>query len=124
MPKTNFLQRGRNNELKLNEDYMKQKSGRPVLFGDTIQLYHLKSKKYLSILPKKLAFDERENLKVTLRAGGDPFSWFNVVPRYKIDREGDIIVSGVEILLKASLRQSEYVHVSEKRPRQGLLFNL
>jgi len=105
--------------MKLNETYMKQKSGRPVLFGDTIQLYHVKSKKYLTVLPKKLAVDERENLKVVLNSGGNPYSWINVVPRFKIDREGDNINSGVELLLKAALRQNEFIHVSEKRPRQG-----
>ena len=98
---------------------MKQQSGRPVLFGDTIQLYHVKSKKYLTVLPKKLAADERENLKVVLTSGGNPYSWINVVPRFKIDREGDNINSGVELFLKATLRQNEYIHASEKKPRTG-----
>ena len=98
---------------------MRQNSGKSVLFGDVIQLYHVKSKKYLTILPKTLATDERENLRAELTPDGNPLSWLNVVPRYKIDREGDPVLSGVELLLKVSLRHSEYVHASEKRPRQG-----
>ena len=98
---------------------MSQKTGYPVVFGDTIQLFHQKSRKYLCVLPKSLALDERENLKLELNVDGNPYSWLNLIPRYKVDREGDPIVSGVEVLLKSTLRHSEYVHVSEKKPRQG-----
>ena len=101
---------------------MRQKTGRLVLFGDTIQLFHVKSKKYLNIMPKKPAKDERENLSVTLSPDGNTYSWLNIVPRYKVDREGDVINNGVEFYLKVTLRHSEYIHCSDNKPRQGNTF--
>jgi Inositol 1,4,5-trisphosphate/ryanodine receptor len=62
--------------------------------------------------------DERENLRIVLSPAGNSNSWLNVLPRYKVDREGDVINSGSELYLKVCLRQSEYVHVSDKRPKQ------
>ena len=39
------LVRGRGNEIRMNEVYMKHKIGNNVLFGDTVQLLHVKSRK-------------------------------------------------------------------------------
>ena len=110
------LKRGRENELNLNDTYMKNKMGNSVLFGDTIQLYHMKSKKYITVLPKTLASDERENVKIHLDPEGTPFSWFNVMPRYKVDKEGDVVADRTEVFLKATLRAQEFIHTSEKKP--------
>lgn len=91
---------------------MKQKMGKPVLFGDTVQLLHVKSGKYLTITPGILAKEERENLRVCLDVDGSPFSWLNIIPRFKIDREGDQILSGTEIYLRIAERGNEYVHAA------------
>ncbi len=60
------LQLGFENETILNNRYLEKSIGKPVLFGDTIQLFHVKSKKYISIYPDKLALQERENLRVSV----------------------------------------------------------
>eukprot|EP01032_Pedospumella_encystans_P029966 gene29966-33821_t len=64
------LQRGLENEKKLNDNYMKKKHGQKVNFGDIIQLFHVKSGKYLTIVPEKLAKVERENIHVMLDVNG------------------------------------------------------
>ena len=56
------LKKGRDNETKLNNNYMEKKMGEPVKFGDTIQLFHIKSGKYVTVSPTVLANDERENM--------------------------------------------------------------
>ena len=43
------LERAKKNEQDLNELYMKQRIGTPVLFGDTIQLKHVRSGKYVTV---------------------------------------------------------------------------
>ena len=110
------LTRGYFNENKLNDSYMKNKLGKPVVFGDIIQLYHVKSGKYLQVIPDKLAVSERENISVVLRAGGDIFSWFIITPRYKIDRDGDAVQSGAEMFLKICERRNEFIHVADRDP--------
>lgn len=110
------LQRGRDSENRLNESYMKQKMGTPILFGEIIQLLHLKSGKFLTIVPDQLARDERENIRISLSSEGNSFSWLQLLPRYKIDREGDRILSNTEVLFKVADRPNEYLHCSEKDP--------
>ena len=111
------LERGRDNEIRLNDVYMNNKLGQAVNFGDFIQLYHVKSRKYLVTNPKILAYAERENSKVGLSASGNINSWLQFMPRFKIDREGDRILSGAELYMRIAERPNEYIHAAEKNPR-------
>ena len=90
-----------------------------VAFGDIIQLYHVKSGKYLTVNPKELALTERENSRVFLNAEGDLHSWIQFMPRFKIDREGDRILGNSEVYVQLAERPSEYVHMAEKAPAKG-----
>eukprot|EP01035_Chromulina_nebulosa_P042246 gene42246-57196_t len=90
------LERGRANENVLNEQYLKQKHGQVVLFGDVVQLFHVKSRKYLQVLTGKLARVERENTRVALDVNGSTLSWVQIYPRFRIDKEGDRILTNTE----------------------------
>ena len=81
----------------------------------------MKSGKYLTILPDQLAKDERENLRIVLNPDGSSFSWIQLVPRYKIDREGDLIQSNAEVFFRVAEKQNEYVHAAETDPQPGKL---
>ena len=87
------LKTGKDNENTLNDNYMAQHMGKPVLFGDVVQLLHVKSGKFISVVPDKLASQERENIYANLSKGGSIYSWLQILPRYRIDREGDKILS-------------------------------
>ena len=113
------LKKGRNNETKLNNDYMKKRIGEPVKFGDVIQLFHCKSGKYVTVQAHTLANDERENMCVQLDGQGSIYSWLVVTPRFKIDREGDVVQNASEMFLKVSERLNEYIHCSERTPMRG-----
>ena len=110
------LVRGKGNEIRMNEVYMKHKIGNNVLFGDTVQLLHVKSRKYLTVKPGVVARDERENMSVYLSSEGDQYSWIQLLPRYKIDREGDRISNNTEVVMHVSERQSEHIHCSDRAP--------
>ena len=84
------------------------------------QLLHVKSSKFITVIPDKLASHERENMVVTLSDRGSVFSWLQVLPRYKIDREGDRILSGTEVILRVCERPNEFIHCSDRQPRPGL----
>lgn len=110
------LARGKENEIKMNDSFMKLKTGNEVLFGDTVQLRHYKSGNFITIKPSELARDERENMCVYLSSDGTQMSWLSLVPRYKIDREGDRISTNTDMLLKLAERNSEYIHCADKNP--------
>lgn len=112
------LLRGKENESNLNRSVMQSKTGNTLFFGDTIQLYHIKSKKYITAIDD-LARDERENMKVTLNHDGSVFSWLKVVPRFKINRDGEPVVNGTEVLLKFSERNNEFLHSADRPPPRG-----
>ena len=83
------------------------------------QLLHVSSGKYLTVIPDSLADDERDNIKVGLNVGGNPLSWFQVSPRYKIDKDGDRVMTNAEVYLKVAERGNEYIHLAERDPKPG-----
>ena len=113
------LKRGRDNEKKLNDGYLKNKTGINVVFGDVIQLFHVKSMKYLKVLNGKLAKDERENMRIALDSHGDSSSWIQLLPRYKIHREGDNIQTKLEVILSVADRKNEFIHCADRKPQPG-----
>lgn len=87
--------------------------------SNTSQLFHVKSGKYLKVIPDQLAKDERENIRIVLDPQGNSFSWIQVIPRYKIDREGDRVLNASEIYLKISERSNEFIHRADRPPLPG-----
>ena len=115
----NALRKGRDNEQMLNESYLRKKMGDPVLFGDVIQLMHVKSGKYLTVMDSELAHDEKENMRLVLMPYGNMLSWIQVSPRYKINKDGDRILSETETKLGVFERSGEFVHCASKTPKPG-----
>ena len=110
------LAKGKSNEIKMNETFMKLKMSNLVLFGDIVQLRHVKSGKFLTMNPGVLARDERENVQVSLNKDGSSLSWFTLMPRYKVDHVGDKINSNTELVLVAAERPTESLRCSDKAP--------
>ena len=115
----NALTKGTDNEVRLNDNYMVANVGKAVNFGDVIQLFHLKSRKYLIVNPKELATVERENSRVYLDASGNVHSWIQFMPRFKIDKEGDRILGNSEVYIRLAERPTEHIHSAEKAPKKG-----
>eukprot|EP01031_Cornospumella_fuschlensis_P043163 gene43163-52757_t len=113
------LVKGKDNETSLNKTVMKNKTGNVICFGDTIQLLHVKSNKFVTVEPTDLARDERENMRVRLTHDGSVLSWLKVMPRFKINREGEPLTNNTEILLKVAERANEYLHCADRPPPKG-----
>jgi hypothetical protein len=109
----NMLKRGVQNEIALNNKYTIQKHEETLCFGDVIQLRHAKSGQFVTIIPDELARDEKENIKISLTQDGNPYSWFQVLPRFKINHEGDTVFDEDEVILKIVERANEYVHTAD-----------
>ena len=113
------LENGCNNEVRLNNIYLQKQSGKSLHFGDVVQLFHLKSQKYLTVDPKQLATYERENSRLVLTVDGNIYSWLKLMPRYKIDRVGDRIRSGADVYISVVEKPSEFIRVADVAPRPG-----
>jgi hypothetical protein len=101
-------------ENKLNERLMSLKTGKPVVFGDVIQLRHVKTKGFLTISSNQLAKHEKENMRVEIDSNGNPLSWLEFMPRFKYDKEGQQIVHENECHIRVHERPSEFVHAARK----------
>jgi hypothetical protein len=101
-------------ENKLNERLMTLKTGKPVVFGDVIQLRHVKTKGFLTISSNQLAKHEKENMRVEIDSHGNPLSWLEFMPRFKYDKEGQQIVHENECHIRVHERPSEFVHAARK----------
>ena len=108
------LQRAAITENLLNKKLMAMKIGKPVAFGDVVQLLHVKSQTYLTVSSTTLAKQERENLQVYFDTTGNTMSWLEFMPRYKYDREGQHISSDTETYIRVHENSSDYIHAARK----------
>lgn len=108
------LQKDAFHEVRLNEKLMGMKLGKPIAFGDVIQLRHVKSKKFITVNGSVLAKHERENLKVSLDELGDTLSWIECMPRSKFDREGQHVMNNSELFLRVHEKPDEFLHCAKR----------
>ena len=108
------------NEDRINEKLMSMKHGKPVAFGDIIQLRHYLSKKFITVSTTSLAKVERRNMRVSLQMRGDNMSWLEFMPRYKYDREGQYISDESELYIRLHERPSEYIHAARKSSKYAI----
>jgi len=107
------LERSKMNEAAMNKRQMEANIGNQLKFGQTIQLLHRKSQKYLTVDSMVVASHERENLRVYLSDEGNALSWFNLKPWFKIDRENADMESNAAVYLQVAERSQEQIHSSE-----------
>ena len=107
------LKRGKAYEDTQNAATNQAKRGKPVNFGDTIQLLHVNSGKFLTVRSEKVAEAERENLSVCLDASGSIMSHLIMIARLKIDEESGLLANNTGIFLKIAEREREFVHCSD-----------
>lgn len=110
------LHRAALTEQKLNENMMSLKFGKPILFGDSIQLRHMKTKQFLTVSKNELARQERENMKVTLTESGNILSSLVFISRFKSDKDGTPVYADSETFLAVHDKIGEYIHVAKRHP--------
>jgi hypothetical protein len=100
-------------EIRVNEDEAKRMRGTPLLYGDVVQLKHVRSGKILSLTkgtgrkPGTFADEVIDN--------GDEGSWFKMMPGFKVRAEGDQVVVTDQIQLqnvkKSSPENQIFLHL-------------
>ncbi|GBG32793.1 Inositol 1,4,5-trisphosphate receptor [Hondaea fermentalgiana] len=89
----------------------------------TIQLQHVKSGKFLSMSPKKVARIRKDCLMVDLQDQGSELSWFQILPRFKVRAEGARVYAGDQIFLRSVKFPDYYLNSTQEtvpRPLQNI----
>ena len=95
-----------------NKDSQRRLSGRPVKYGDIVQLQHDFTDMYLSMNAKKSAVLSYDNLRLELRQDSDKSNFFRIVPPFKADAEGGVIFPADTIYLESVKRPGALAHVA------------
>ncbi|VDK41879.1 unnamed protein product [Anisakis simplex] len=93
------LKNAADKEKEQNEMEYRKMLGVTVQYGGTVQLLHVKSDKYLTVMKNSPAKLERNAMKVYLDKTGNEGSWFYVEPVYKHSFLGDNVNAGDRISL-------------------------
>ena len=113
------------NEERMNEKLMALKVGKPVTYGDVIQLRHVKSNKFLTVSPTlALAKDERVNLQISLERYGDTLSWLEIIPVAVSDTDNQQIADNTAVKLAVHERPMEYIHCASRPNSTGAAYEV
>jgi hypothetical protein len=85
----------------------------PVVYGGIIQLYHVKSGKFVTLLPTLGGKHDKESRRLEVSRVGDEGSWFGVKPLYKYKSTGDRVREDEHVMLTSEKLGSRWsLHTS------------
>ena len=84
-------------ERKENSAEYRRTAGKDVVYGQIVQLRHIKSRSYLSLTVKEAAELEKDSMRVILEKDGSEGSWFIIAPRLKMRSEGEPVNLGDQV---------------------------
>ena len=79
-------------EIKTNIQTYSNFKGEAVKFGSLIQLQHVLSYKFITLVPQENAEIDKENLRITLTEFASECSYLRIEPGYKFQKETDGLV--------------------------------
>uniref|UniRef100_A0A914XA54 Uncharacterized protein n=1 Tax=Plectus sambesii TaxID=2011161 RepID=A0A914XA54_9BILA len=95
-----------------NEVEQCRQRGKPVYYGQIIQLRHAFTGKFIHVNTSQTSWCESSNLLVELLHKNSSRAQFKVLPRYKVKSEGDVVQIGDSIVLESVKSHGQYLHCS------------
>ncbi|OQS02173.1 Inositol 1,4,5trisphosphate receptor type 2 [Thraustotheca clavata] len=96
--------------------------GQLVVYGQTIQLQHVISGKFLTAKAKTLADVDKSSMKITLQEHGSTKCYFTFLPRYKTRSVGSTVVYQDSVCLVQAKYTNHFVHLSASTYPQDTLW--
>ncbi|KCV71988.1 hypothetical protein H696_01395 [Fonticula alba] len=96
------LQHAAEQERRLNESEESSFLGAPVVYGQQLQLRHVKSHKYLAAERRLPALLEKNSMRITFDEFGSEGCWFTIMPAFKLRSLGDQVMVGDQVMLVSS----------------------
>lgn len=103
-----LLQQKADKEISQNEAEKRRLLGKPVVYGQVIQLFNQHFKKYLTVTGKTCYNSAQHRLQVNLSS--EFVGYFRIMPRYRIRFVGDVIRVGETVALQC-VRPEGYLNV-------------
>ena len=100
-------------EEKKNEKEVERNIGNDLVYGQTVQFLHLKSKQYLTVV-REIAELQKDCMRICLDLAGGSGSYFYFRPVYKMRIEGDRVRLGDQVHI-LSRKFNQYIHHSALR---------
>ena len=99
---------------KRSESELKQLLGKPLTYGEKIQLRHLHSSSFISVFTQSMA-SEAGCLQVSMTEESDEKSWFEITATNKLRKEGEVIRYRDSVcLVMISNKSQYYLHADER----------
>nr|XP_006825393.1 PREDICTED: inositol 1,4,5-trisphosphate receptor type 1-like [Saccoglossus kowalevskii] len=96
-----------------NEQEQKRQHGKPVKYGQVVQLKHLFTNKYIHVSSTQTSATEYSNMLVELLDYNAKNAQFKIMPRYKVKSEGDTVQVDDQIVLESFKSAGQFLHVSK-----------
>ncbi|XP_070538210.1 inositol 1,4,5-trisphosphate-gated calcium channel ITPR3-like [Ptychodera flava] len=96
-----------------NEQDQRRQHGKPVKYGQVIQLKHQFTGKYIHVSTTNTSSTEYSNMLVEVLEYNSKNAQFKIMPRYKVKSEGDTVQVDDQVILESFKSPGQYLHVSK-----------
>ena len=103
------------NDHETNRREQERQAGKPLVYGDIIQLRHKYSDQFLTGSTIKTSVLEYNNLRVSLQEHSDRSCFFRIMPKYKVRGTGDEVKAGDQIKLVSEKAAGHFLSHSASR---------
>jgi hypothetical protein len=111
------LMRVKEKENEMNRRFMQECLGTEVVYGDVVQLKHVRSGKFLTASDSRVSHSEPENFEIYLGESASTLSWFSLNPAKAYNNMAEAVINGGEVIISiaAAEQEGECVHVSRNK---------
>jgi hypothetical protein len=96
----------------LNGKLMEERMGKPIVYGDIIQLKHIRSGKYITTTTTVRSLGEPANFENSLMEVAGDLSWYTVMPAKAFNEVGANVTNESGVLLMVSNFDDAYLHMA------------